>query len=100
MTSESCVKDHGGFSTITIEASPGASKTEISGTNPWRAAVKIRIAAQPKEGEANAELIRFLAETLSVPANEVEIIKGERSSLKVIRVHADADKVRSLLGVE
>ncbi len=98
MRSDDCVKDHGNHCTITVDASPGADRTEVIGTNPWRKALKIRVAAQAREGEANAELLRFLAEKLSIPVNEIKIIKGERSSLKIVHLPVAAEKARKLLG--
>jgi uncharacterized protein (TIGR00251 family) len=98
MRPDDYLKDGGKHCTITVDASPGADRTEIIGTNPWRKAVKIRVAAQARAGEANAELLRFLAEKLSIPVNDIKIIKGERSSLKTVRLPVAADKARKLLG--
>jgi uncharacterized protein (TIGR00251 family) len=83
---------------INVDASPGATKTEIVGVNRWRGALQIRIAAPPKDGAANDELVRFLAERLSVPKSSVTIVKGERSSLKVVTVPLALEKVESILG--
>lgn len=98
MTSESYAKEHGKSCTITVDASPGASRTEIVGTNPWRKALQVKIAARAKNGEANAELVRFLAERLSVPTEAVIILKGSKSSLKIIKLPVSAEKARELLG--
>jgi len=98
MKSESYTKGHGNSCTITVDASPGASRTEIVGVNPWRKALQVRIAAQAKNGEANAELVRFLSEKLSVPASSIKLVRGERASLKVIQLPVSAEKVRRLLG--
>ena len=46
---------------IRIPVQPRASRTEIAG--PHGNAIKIRVAAPPVDGLANAELIRFLAES-------------------------------------
>jgi len=97
MRSESFARKHGEHCTITVDASPGASRTEIVGINPWRKALQVRIAAQAKDGEANAELVRFLAEKLSVPAGSIRILRGERSSLKVIRLPLPAEMAQELL---
>lgn len=82
---------------ITIDASPGASKTEIVGVNPWRGALQVKIAAAPKDGAANEELVRFLSALLSIPKNAVRILKGERSTRKIVSVPIDVEKVDSLL---
>ncbi len=83
---------------IWIDASPGASKTEAAGVNAWRKALQIRIAAQPREGEANEELVRFISEALSIPRKGIEIISGHRSSSKVLMVHVTEEKVVEVFG--
>ena len=84
---------------IWIDASPGAPRSEITGINQWRAALQVRIGAQPKDGAANEELIRFLAEKLDIPRRRVVLVKGERSSTKILEVSLDVDEVRKRLGV-
>jgi len=98
MESESYVTEHGKYCTIVVDASPEASRTEIVGINPWRKALQVKIAAAAKGGEANSELIRFLAERLSVRTDTIKILRGEKSSLKVIRLPLTAREVRRLLG--
>lgn len=60
-------------------------------------ALKVRVAAPANEGKANAELVRFLARTLEVGRNSVQLLSGERSRDKVIRVPGDTDPVGRLL---
>ena len=62
-------------------------------------AVLIRIAAPPVDGKANAALVAFVAKLLGVPKAGVEIIRGETSRNKVIRVegHAPNDVRAALL---
>ncbi len=83
---------------ITVDASPGASKTEVAGVNEWRGALQIRIAARPMEGAANEELISFLSERFSIAKSSIRIVKGERSSLKTVMVPLPVEKVRAVLG--
>jgi len=94
-------KDHlrpreGGCS-LTLDVSPGASRTEISGVNEWRGALQVRVAAEPREGAANEELIRFLAERLGVPRRAITIERGATSSLKVVSLPVDVATARKLL---
>ncbi len=84
---------------IWIDASPGAPRSEVTGVNQWRVALQVRIGAQPKDGAANEELVRFLAEKLGIPRRKVVLVRGERSSTKVLEVPLDADEVRKRLGV-
>ncbi len=66
--------------------------------NEWRGALQVRIAAQPKNGAANEELVAFLANELSIPRSSIRLLKGGRTSHKTVYVPLDIDKVRSLLG--
>ena len=65
---------------IRIHIQPRASKTEIVGL--YGQALKIRIAAPPVDGQANAELCRFLARQLGVPQQFVQVISGFSSRQK------------------
>jgi hypothetical protein len=50
------------------------------------AAFRIALAAPPLEGRANEALISYLADMLGVPRSAVEVIGGEHSRNKVVRV--------------
>lgn len=67
---------------LLIKVIPNASKTEIVGVENER--LKIRLAAVPKKGEANIELIRFLAKTFSISKSQITLVQGETSRLKKI----------------
>jgi uncharacterized protein (TIGR00251 family) len=49
-------------------------------------AVRIRVAAPPTDGKANAALRTFLARALGLRARDVTIVSGERSREKVLRL--------------
>lgn len=49
---------------------------------------KVRITAPPVEGRANAHLIRFLAKAFGVGRSQVQLVTGESSRNKGIRIHA------------
>ncbi len=72
-----------------------ASRTEIAGLHGD--ALKIRLAAPPVEGEANAELVRFLAKRLGVTKSAVRIVKGEKGRQKMVEIEGiSAEKVGTL----
>lgn len=79
----------GGDTTLRVVVQPGARKTEVTG--PHGDELKIRVAAPPREGKANKELVRFLAETLGVAKRDVTIVRGETSRHKVLRVGGHPD---------
>jgi uncharacterized protein (TIGR00251 family) len=71
---------------LDIKAVPGASKTEIAGIKDQR--LRVRIAAVPEDGKANAELCAFLAKALGCPKRDVHLEKGEKSRLKTVALPA------------
>jgi uncharacterized protein (TIGR00251 family) len=63
-------------------------------------AVKVRLNAPPVEGRANEALIRYLADLAGAPRSAVEILRGEHSRRKLIRIRGvTADVMRRRLGV-
>ena len=48
--------------------------------------LKIRLTASPADGQANAALIKFLAQHLGVAENQIEIVAGTDKSDKMISV--------------
>ncbi|MBS0348531.1 MAG: YggU family protein [Proteobacteria bacterium] len=69
---------------LTLHIQPGAKKTEFAGL--YGEALKIRLAAPPVDGKANAALIAFLAKTCGVPKAAVELVSGDTSRSKRVRV--------------
>jgi len=100
LSKENLVRDAEGGSVVRVEVSPNASRTEISGVNPWRKAVQVRVAAQARDGAANEELTRYLSERLGVPKSGVRILKGQTSTTKSVFLAVPAEEARRRLGVE
>ena len=63
---------------------PRAGRTEVVG--PHGEVLKIRLAAPPVDGEANEELVRFLAKVLGVAKGAVTIESGDTGRRKRVRV--------------
>ena len=57
-----------------------------------RAYLKVRVAAPPVDGAANAALIAFIAKTLKRPRASVRIVSGETSRLKMIEIEDLSDE--------
>ena|SRR5437016_6447936 len=70
--------------TFCIRVQPRASRSEIVGE--FDGSLKIRLAAPPVDGEANAECVRFFAKELGISRTNVEIVSGLSSKTKIIRV--------------
>lgn len=71
---------------LTIRVQPGARRTEVVGAHGD--ALRVRVASPPVDGKANAELVRFLAAHLGLPARSVEVVRGHASRTKVVHVSA------------
>ena len=69
---------------LTLHVQPGAKRTEVAGTHGD--ALRIRLAAPPVDGKANAELLRFLADAFGVPLRDVTLVRGDSSRRKVVRI--------------
>ncbi len=81
---------------LTLHIQPGAKKTEVCGLHGD--ALKIRLAAPPVDGKANAALLAFVAGLLEVSKAEVSLKSGQTSRRKVVEVQdAPADAVQRLL---
>lgn len=68
---------------------PAASRDEFAGTltsDTFGTRVKIRVAAPPLEGRANTQLIAFLAKQFGVAKRAVDIISGDGSRQKSVRI--------------
>ena len=86
------VRDHKDGVVLTVHVQPKAAHTACVGIHGE--ALKIRIAASPVGGAANRELIRFLADELSLPTAAVHLESGEGSRHKRIRLEGTtADQV-------
>lgn len=91
------LREGDGRTTLTLHIQPGAKKTEVAGL--YGDALKIRLAAPPVDGKANAALIEFVAERLGLAKSAVSLKSGQTSRRKVLTViDAPADTEKRLLG--
>ena len=90
------LREHDGTTTLTLHIQPGAKKTEIAGLHGD--ALKIRLAAPPVDGKANAALIEFLARQLDMAKSAIRLKTGESSRRKVVEISgAPTDVAERLL---
>ena len=83
--------------TLRLHIQPGAKKTEVVGLHGE--ALKIRLAASPVDGKANACLIAFLADRLGVARATISLVSGETSRAKRVRITGvEPSSVRVSLG--
>lgn len=70
---------------LSVKLQPRASSNEIG--DPLGDELKIKVTAPPVDSAANEALVRFLAETLDCPKGMVELIRGNTSRHKTIKLH-------------
>jgi hypothetical protein len=74
---------------LRVRATPNAHRSEVIGwENDTQAGriLRVRVAAPPLEGKANAELRDFLAKTLDLPKSKVVLEKGNASRFKSFEI--------------
>ncbi len=70
---------------MAVRVHPGARKSQVKSVMA-DGTIKIDIAAAPEDGKANVALIEFLAEEFGVAKSHVEIISGETSRRKLVKI--------------
>jgi uncharacterized protein (TIGR00251 family) len=92
-----CFRIDGNKIRLEIKAIPGASKTELAGIKDGR--LRVRLAAAPEDGKANAELLSFLSKTIGCAKRDLRIVGGERVRVKVIEVPGECgERVKEIVG--
>jgi len=69
---------------LTVRVQPGASRDEVLGFADG--VLRVKVAAPPVRGRANAALLALLADLLGVSKGRLSIVKGETSRNKVIAI--------------
>jgi uncharacterized protein (TIGR00251 family) len=82
---------------LQLRVSPGARRGEVVGRHgdAW----KIRVAAAPERGRANAAVLRVLAGALGVPESRLSVVSGHASRDKTVELRGlDAAEAARRLG--
>lgn len=78
------IQEYEDFFIINLKVIPNAKKTEIIGL--LDEALKIKIASPPVDGKANIQIIKFFSDYLNIAKSKLEIISGEKSKYKQLKV--------------
>jgi uncharacterized protein len=84
---------------VSVWLQPGARTNDTQGIVDG--CLKLRLAAPPIEGRANEALVKWVAARLGVPGRSVELVAGQTSRRKRLRVacpHSRDEVSRLLLG--
>jgi uncharacterized protein (TIGR00251 family) len=88
-----CTVNDGGI-VINLNIQPRAAKNELCGIHDN--SLKIRLTSPPVDGAANKLCREFLSEIFSVPKSAVEIISGETSRHKRVKVNGDPVRLNKI----
>jgi uncharacterized protein (TIGR00251 family) len=82
---------------IDVRLTPRGGRDRVDG---WDGAIlRVRVAAPPAEGRANAAMIRLLAKTLGLPPSRLTLVAGGQSRTKVVEIAGLAlEDVRARIG--
>jgi hypothetical protein len=70
---------------LSIKLQPRASTNEIG--DPLGNELRIKVTAPPVDAAANEALVRLLAKALDCPRNQVELVRGQTSRHKAVKLH-------------
>lgn len=84
--------DRHGDVIVDIQVVPNAAKTQVDGLYGEQdtiAALKVRLNAPPVDGKANEALLKWLAGQLGIPRKSLEVVHGQTSRRKQLRLSAE-----------
>ena len=73
--------------TLKLYIQPGSKKNEVIGL--FEGSLKIKLATQPIEGQANLALIKYLSQLLKVPKSKIILKKGDKSRHKIVDIQSN-----------
>lgn len=79
---------------LKLRVTPNAGRDAIEGFETLAdgtSVLRVRVAAVPDKGKANAAVIALLAKALRVPKSSITVVAGETARLKTIELPDDAD---------
>jgi uncharacterized protein (TIGR00251 family) len=82
-----------------VRVKPRARKSEVAGLRGG--VLEVAVAAPPVDGEANHELVRFLAHVVGIPRSKVRLLTGETGRRKVVRFDGvEPQRLLRALGID
>ncbi|WP_343895345.1 DUF167 domain-containing protein [Craurococcus roseus] len=86
---------------LAVRLTPRAARDGLDGVAAadaeGRAALRLRVAAPPVDGAANAALVGYVAASLGLRKSDVAIVSGERGRLKLLELSGDPDALLARL---
>ena len=90
------IDEKDGGVTLNVRVIPRSARSEVVGEHDG--ALKVKLSAPPVEGAANDELIRLLAREFGLSRSAIDIVSGQRSKAKRVRMDAiDSSRILAVL---
>lgn len=70
---------------LAVKVQPRAARSEIMGAHGPE--LRIRVTAPPVDAAANEALLRLMAEWLDCPRRAVELVRGQTSRHKLVKIY-------------
>ncbi len=85
--------------TVATHVQPKSSAEKIVGQHNGR--LKVAVRAAPEKGKANHAVVKLLSRELGVPRRNIEIVRGDSSRDKLIRITGiGKEAILSLISTE
>jgi len=86
--------------TLSLRVTPNAGSDRIEGRElraDGDAVLRLRVAAVPDKGKANAAAVALLAKALGVPKSAIRLVAGETARSKVVEIAGDGTSLAARL---
>jgi hypothetical protein len=90
-----CLSALPGGCRLDLSVSPNARRTAADGLHDG--ALRVRLAAPPVDGKANAQLLGWLADQLGCPKRAVTLLRGDSARRKQVQVDLPEAEVAAWL---
>ena len=81
-----CLREDDGAVVLKVWVQPRASKNEVAGLHGD--SLKVKVISPPVENRANETLCEFLSQLIGVKRRHIEIVGGQKTRLKEVRITA------------
>jgi len=85
---------------LSLRVTPNAGSDRIEGRElraDGEAVLRLRVAAVPDKGKANAAAVALLAKALGVPKSAIRLVAGETARSKVVEIAGDGPSLAARL---
>lgn len=90
-----CLKSRRDGCELLVQVVPNAGRTACSGLHDG--ALRLRLAAPPIDGRANAVLVQWLAQSMGLPRRAVRLVSGDSARRKRLHIECETERVASWL---